>query len=43
MHLFECLLISLQYILNSVNKQAARIIHTIAKRAAIVVADTIDY
>ena len=41
MHLFvnECLFIPLWYIFNDVNKQAARIIHTTAKNAAMVVAE----
>ena len=39
MHLLECLLIPLRYIFNSVNKQAASIIHTTAKSAAKVVAE----
>ena len=41
MHLLvnECLFISLRYIFNSVNKQAARIIYTTAKTAAMVVAE----
>jgi hypothetical protein len=39
MHLLECLFFPLRYIFNSVNKQAARIIHTTAKSAAMVVAE----
>ena len=38
-HLLECLLVSLQYTFNSVNKQVARIIHTTAKNAVMVVAE----
>ena len=38
-HLLDCLLIPLWYIFNSVNKQAARIVHTTAKSAAMVVAE----
>ena len=37
MHLLERL--PLRYILNSVNKQALRIVHTTAKNAAMVVAE----
>ena len=39
MELPECLFIPLRYIFKSVNKQAARIIHTTAKSAAMVVAE----
>ena len=39
MRLLECLFIPMWYIFNSVNKQAARIIHTTAKSAAMVVAE----
>ena len=38
-HLLEFLLIPLWYIFNSVNKQVARIIHTTANSAAMVVAE----